>query len=179
MDYETPQFDRVMEYAAAADRDVIVTNSVSKTLAATGLRIGYTVIADESLRDRVRRRHMLTNVAVSRPAQFAVAHALETTSPDWFARNRQRVRDRIEQFIDGLESIGAEYVDPEGAFYVMARFDELDGSFDSAYRLIDEGGVAAMPGVAFGETRREWPRFSMLTPRIETACQRVQRLLGR
>ncbi|WP_158853416.1 pyridoxal phosphate-dependent aminotransferase [Halorhabdus sp. CUG00001] len=152
----------------------IVTNSFSKTLSVTGLRVGYTVITDEQLRERAQTRHMLTNVAVSRPAQYAVAHALQNTTPEWYANNRQRVRDRIERFTDTLETIGADYLDPEGAFYVMARIDGLDGSIDAAFDLIDTAGISAMPGSAFGETKADWLRFSLLTPRIEEASRRLE-----
>ncbi|WP_181684827.1 pyridoxal phosphate-dependent aminotransferase [Halorhabdus salina] len=169
-------FDYSGRFASALDVDSparIVTNSFSKTLSVTGLRIGYSVIADEQLRERAQTRHMLTNVAVSRPAQYAVAHALEHTTTAWYADNRRRVRERIERFTDTLDAIGAEYIDPEGAFYVMARIDGLDGSIESAFELIDEGGVSAMPGSAFGETKADWLRFSLLTPRIEQACRRL------
>ncbi len=64
---------------------------------------------------------------MSRPAQYAVAHALETTTPEWYASNRQRVRERIDRFTDGPDAIGAEYHDPDGAFYVLARFDDVGG----------------------------------------------------
>lgn len=170
-------FDYSGQFASALDVDSsarIVTNSFSKTLAATGVRIGYAVIADEKLRERARTRHMLTNVAVSRPAQHAVAHALETTPPSWYASNRRRVRERIEAFTDTLEAIRADYREPDGAFYVMARFDGLDGSFESVFTLIDNAGVAGMPGTAFGDARREWIRFSMLTDRIDEAGARLE-----
>ncbi|QGN07230.1 pyridoxal phosphate-dependent aminotransferase [Halorhabdus sp. CBA1104] len=170
-------FDYSGRFASVLDVDSparIVTNSFSKTLSVTGLRIGYIVITDEQLRERAQTRHMLTNVAVSRPAQYAVAHALQNTTPEWYANNRQRVRDRIERFTDTLETIGADYLDPEGAFYVMARIDGLDGSIDAAFDLIDTAGISAMPGSAFGETKADWLRFSLLTPRIAEASRRLE-----
>jgi aspartate aminotransferase len=175
-------FDYSGRFASALDVDSparIVTNSFSKTLSVTGLRIGYTVITDDQLRERAGTRHMLTNVAVSRPAQYAVAHALQNTTPEWYADNRQRLQERIERFTDALDTIGAEYLDPEGAFYVMARIDGLDGSIDAAFELIDATGVSAMPGSAFGETKADWLRFSLLTPRIDEASRRLESFVGK
>jgi len=152
----------------------VVTNAFSKTMAITGLRVGYAVVADEALRDRMRTRHMLTNVTGSRPAQYAVAHALAVTRPDYYANARRRVRDRIKEFTGTLERIGAEYTDPDGAFYVLARIPGVDGTFDGVYELIDAAGVAGMPGEAFGERFAEWVRFSLCTDRVGKACRRLE-----
>jgi aspartate/methionine/tyrosine aminotransferase len=40
-------------------------------------------------------------------------------------------------------------------------------------RLIDEAGVAGMPGAAFGESRADWFRFALVTPRAEEAARRL------
>ncbi|MFB6143462.1 MAG: pyridoxal phosphate-dependent aminotransferase [Halorientalis sp.] len=150
----------------------VVTNSVSKSMAVTGLRVGYAVLPEE-LVDPVRTRHMLTNVTVSRPAQYAVHRALRETPPDYYARNRSRLTDRIEAFTDALDAAGAEYTTPEGGFYVMARFADFPGTLANTERLIDEAGVAGMPGAAFGESRADWFRFALVTPRVEAAAERL------
>jgi len=170
-------FDYSGEFASALDVDSeqrIVTDAFSKTMAVTGLRVGYTIIADDDLRDRARTRHMLTTVTGSRPAQYAVTHALEATPPSYYSGVRERVRGRIDSLTDALDSIGAEYTDPDGGFYVMARFPEFGGGFDDVYELIDEAGVAGMPGEAFGESFEEWIRFSVCTDRVETAAARLE-----
>ncbi|AWB26646.1 pyridoxal phosphate-dependent aminotransferase [Halococcoides cellulosivorans] len=158
--------------ALDADAPAVVTNSFSKTLAVPGLRVGY-LVAPADLIDDIESRHLLTNVATTRPGQRAVARALETTRPDWYATNRRRVQDRIATFTAGLDAIGAEYYQPDGGFYVFARLPGVGGSFDAVFEMIESGGVAAMPGAAFGDARSEWLRFSMLTPRIETAVDRL------
>ena len=158
--------------------NVVATNSFSKSMAITGFRVGYAVFpprdgATDDLQERARTRHMLTNVTGSRPAQFAVLRALETTSPDYYVENRRRLEGRIDAFCDALAAAGATYDRPEGGFYVMARFEGFPGTFENVYRLIDEAGVAGMPGEAFGDSRREWIRFALVTPRVETAADRL------
>jgi aspartate/methionine/tyrosine aminotransferase len=161
--------------------DVAVTDSFAKSMAITGFRVGSLVlppVSPESDRtftfhDDVRTRHMLTTVTGSRPAQYAVQRAMETTGPDYYEHNRKRLRERIDTFCAALEKTGATVDRPEGGFYVMARFDDVPGTFDAVYDLIDEAGVAAMPGEAFGESRDEWLRFALCTDRVEEAADRL------
>jgi aspartate/methionine/tyrosine aminotransferase len=160
--------------------NVVVTNSYSKSMAITGWRVGYGILppADApepfgGMVDRARTRHMLTNITVSRPAQAAVLHALRNTDPSYYADVRDRVRERIATFTDALDAAGADYTEPEGAFYVMARLPDLDGTFENARTLIDDAGVAGMPGEAFGSVREDWFRFALVTPRVETAADRL------
>jgi len=55
----------------------------------------------------------------------------------------------------------------------MARFEGFPGTFENVFELIDEAGVAGMPGEAFGESRTEWLRFALVTPRVEEAAERL------
>jgi aspartate/methionine/tyrosine aminotransferase len=172
--YDHFVLDGAFESALAIDSpNRIVTNSFSKSLAITGFRVGYAVFPEEHV-DAARTRHMLVNVAGSRPAQHAVLHALENTGPAYYAGNRDLLRDRLATFTDALEAIGAAYVEPEAGFYVMARFEGVPGTMANAKRLIEEAGVAAMPGETFGETRTEWFRFALCTPRIGDAGDRLR-----
>ncbi|MFB6146743.1 MAG: pyridoxal phosphate-dependent aminotransferase [Halobacteriaceae archaeon] len=170
------RFDHSGRFCSAITFDsdhCFVTNAFSKSMAVTGLRVGYAIVP-EPLRAAVRTRHMLTNVACSRPAQYAVLNALRETPDSYYEQNRELVADRAETFTDALDAAGAEYVTPEGAFYVLARFEGYPGTLANVERLIDEAGVAGMPGDAFGESRADWLRFALVTPRIEEAAGRLR-----
>jgi len=174
-------FDYTGRFASALQFDspnVVATNAFSKSMAITGFRVGYAVFPPEDgptgeLLDRARTRHMIVNVTGSRPAQYAVYRALETTGPDYYAENRDRLQGRLDTFCAALDAVGAEYDRPEGGFYVMARFDGFPGSFENVFELIDQAGVAGMPGEAFGESRREWIRFALVTPTVDEAAERL------
>ena len=162
-------------FASALEFDseaVVVTNSFSKSMAITGFRVGYAVVPGW-LMDEVRTRHMLVNVAGSRPAQHAVLRALRETPAAYYEANRELVADRIDAFCAALETTGAEFTRPSGGFYVMARFDGYPGTLANARRLIDEAGVAGMPGETFGTSRETWLRFAMVTPRAGEAADRL------
>lgn len=168
-------FDYTGEFASALAVDSahrVVTNSFSKSMAITGFRVGYGIFPDE-LAEGAHTRHMLVNVAGSRPAQHAVLRALRATGPDYYERNRDRLARRIDTFTGALDAAGADYTAPDGGFYVMARFPDFPGTMDNAERLVDEAGVAGMPGETFGEARADWFRFALVTPDVEQAGRRL------
>ena len=168
-------FDFSGEFTSALSFDSdhrVVTNSYSKTFAITGFRVGYAVFP-ESLVDVAKTRHMLTNVATTRPGQYAVLHALRNTDPAYYEANRELLEERVETFTAALDDAGADYSSPEGAFYVMARFPDFPGTLENVERLVDEAGVAGMPGEAFGESRTDWLRFALVSPRVEEAAERL------
>jgi len=163
------------EYASALDVESshrIVTGSYSKSFAITGFRVGYAIAPREHV-DALRTRHMLTNVSGSRPAQYAVSRAIDAVDPAYFAANRELVKQRIETFTAALDEAGADYTKPRGAFYVMVRFPGFAGTLENVHRLIDEAGVAGMPGASFGTAREDWLRFALVTPRVEEAAARL------
>jgi aspartate/methionine/tyrosine aminotransferase len=168
-------FDHAGAFTSALAFDsqqVAVTDSFSKSMAMTGLRVGY-VVAPGWLVPALRTRHMLTNVAGSAPAQYAVLEALRETPPEYYERNRELVAERIDTFTDALDAAGAEYTRPRGSFYVMARFEGYAGTLENVERLIDDAGVAGMPGETFGESKADWFRFALVTPRVEEAAERL------
>ncbi|AHG03188.1 aspartate aminotransferase [Halobacterium sp. DL1] len=173
-------FDFSGEFTSALEFDSehrIVTNSFSKSLAMTGFRVGYT-IAHEQHTEPMKSRHMLTNVTSSRPPQAAVLHALRETDPDYYRESRDLLRERVATFTDALDDAGAEYTTPDGAFYVLARFPDFPGSLENTFELIDEAGVAGMPGSGFGSTRDDWLRFALVSPRVEEAADRLADYFG-
>ena len=174
------RFDRSGRFASALAIDSdhrVVVNSFSKSLGITGFRVGYGIFPP-ALADAARTRHMLTVIAASRPAQAAVLAALEGTGPDYYADKRRLLGDRVNAFTAALDAIGAEYASPDGGFYVLARLPTYPGTMANAERLIDEVGVAGMPGETFGETRAEWFRFALVTPRVEEAADRLLERFG-
>ncbi|MFP9191856.1 pyridoxal phosphate-dependent aminotransferase [Natronosalvus vescus] len=150
----------------------IVTNAFSKSMAITGFRVGYAIFPLH-LVENAKSRHMLVNVAGSYPSQYAVLQALRETEPAYYEANRDLLRERVDSFTAALEAAGAEYTRPEGSFYVMARFEGYPGTLENVERLIDEAGVAGMPGEAFGTARDDWLRFALVTPRLEEAADRL------
>lgn len=112
-------------------------------------------------------------MSTTRPAQYAVLHALRETDPEYYADARALLQDRIETFTAALDAAGAEYSTPDGAFYVLARFPGFPGTLENVFTLIDDAGVAGMPGESFGDSQAEWVRFALVSPRVEAAADRL------
>ncbi len=157
--------------AAADPSSVIVTDSFSKSMAITGFRVGYVVLPDP-LYEQARTRHMLVNVTGSRPAQTAVKQALLATDPDYYRQHRDLMAQRVKTFIDRLTAAGLECYEPDGGFYARVKLPDGEGTLAEAKRLIEESGVAGMPGQTFGDDH-DWLRFSLTTDRIGTAADRI------
>ena len=160
----------------ATDAEVVVVSAASKTFAVTGLRIGWAIVPEHHV-DTIRRRHLLTTVTASRPAQVATLRALDGTDETYTEDARERLRDRRDRFCAALDDAGADYLPPRGAFYVLADLPNVAGDLESVERLIDEAGVAGMPGAAFGSAARGMVRFSLTTDRVDEAASRLRAYL--
>ena len=177
--YDRFDYSGRFESALTVDSShVLATNAFSKSMAITGFRVGYAVFppVDGPTGDLVEdatTRHMLTNVSGSRPAQYAVEQAVQTTEKAYYETARDRMEDRIDTFCTALDAVDATYTRPEGGFYVMARFADFPGTFETVYELIDDAGLAVMPGEAFGDVRADSLRFSLTTPRVGAAADRL------
>ena len=85
---------------------------------------------------------------------------------------------RRDVFVDGLNSIpGIRCQKPLGAFYLFPNISGLGKqSVEIAERLLNEAGVAALPGTAFGRYGEGYMRFSFANSldNIESAIERIR-----
>jgi aspartate/methionine/tyrosine aminotransferase len=123
---------------------------MGKTFAVTGWRLGYAV-AHEELTDALRKVHDFTTVCAPTPLQRAMVAAL--AMPDSYYRNLvEFYESRRSRMMKILDDHGFVAHRPEGAYYTMADFRHLGRGDDDtafAYWLIDEVGVATVPGSSF------------------------------
>ncbi len=128
----------------------IISNSVSKTYAMTGWRIGYTA----GSREIIKAMDNLQSHSTSNPTSIAQMAALEAlTGPQETVKQMVTAFDERRRFIwKRLNEIeGISCVEPEGAFYA---FPDISGtgmtSMEFASKLLEEALVAVVPGIAFG-----------------------------
>lgn len=131
------------------ERTVIV-NSLSKTFSMTGWRIGY-VAADKSLYKYLLKVHQLLSTSACSFAQVGASEALRS---GWGMTRRmmEDFRNRKDIVLDSLAQCeGLTCIKPKGAFYAFPSIAALDmDALDFCSRLLDEEGVATVPGDAFG-----------------------------
>jgi aspartate aminotransferase len=138
---------------SVGDRLVII-GTTSKTYCMTGWRIGW-VLGPPALVDACAA---LASHSTQSPTTFAQVGALEAlTGPQKFVQGLvaeyRRRRDFLHPAIAALPRVTC--VEPEGGFYLfpnLARYltPEMPTSLELARRLLEEKGVAVVPGEGFG-----------------------------
>ena len=139
----------IARYSGMQDRTITICG-LGKTFAVTGWRVGY-CIASAELTDALRKVHDFTTVCAPTPLQEAMAAVIGL--PDSYYEWVQTFyASRRSRMLGILDKHGFKYAVPEGAYYVMADFRHLgrgDDDMAFAYWLIDEVGVATVPGSSF------------------------------
>ena len=141
----TPDYRSFSNFTAMRDR-IIVIQSFSKPYAMTGWRIGY-LMADRPVKLAIGKAHAYMITSIPAFVQPACIEALKYDPKDMLNTYRQR-RDYV---LARIEKMGLPVTKPEGAFYVFPDIREfgLDSS-TFCHRMITEGGLATVPGIAFG-----------------------------
>ncbi len=134
----------------------IVTNSVSKSNALTGLRLGWTLAPRDVAPSIVKVHAWLTSCADTLAQQVAL-HIFKTGAvrehAAWYAQRRADV-------VQILRESGLRYITPEGSFYACVLLADRADSLRTAHVLADEHNVIAVPGIAFGESFGGWLRLT-------------------
>lgn len=152
----------------------IVLDGFSKTYAMTGWRLGYAILP-EALVTPFSRLIVNSVSCTNAATQWAGVEAL-TGPQDSVNAMVAEFRTRRDLIVDGLNSIpGVSCVRPAGAFYAFPDISAtgLTGA-ELADRLLNEGGVSALAGTAFGQVGRFHLRFSYATSR-ENIAEAVRR----
>jgi aspartate/methionine/tyrosine aminotransferase len=133
----------------------ILINSMSKTYAVTGWRIGW-VLAAPDLSDSIRKIHDFLTVGSSAPLQEASAVALGL--PEEYYTNLARdYRERRDAMLKVLEETGFRSFAPRGAYYVLCDISGFGYADDMAFcrHLVEDVGIAAVPGSSFFENPKD------------------------
>ncbi len=153
----------------------IILDGHSKTYAMTGWRLGFGVMP-EPLAQAVAK--LQTNVASCTASFTQIAGVEALTGPQDAAKAMvAEFQARRDLLVDGLNAIdGVSCQRPHGAFYVFPNIQRLGlTSKDAETRLLDEFGVAALAGTAFGAFGEGYLRFSYANSRenLRKALARV------
>ncbi len=187
--YDAPRCAHLLSLKPNLRNRLLVANSVSKTYAMTGWRLGYAAGPQEV----IKAMETIQSQSTSNPNSVAQAAAIEaltgTQEPvgimaKEFAKRRNYVVDRLRA-IPGISCTL-----PEGAFYVFPRVSGCFGTewqdrtiasaMDFSLYLLEEAKVALVAGEGFGSA--EHVRISYATSmenlekglvQIETALQRL------
>ena len=138
----------------------IVLDGYSKTYAMTGWRLGYGIMPEELAQALTQ----LQINATSCTCTFSQVAGVEGLTGDQSASEKMiaEFKKRRDVIVDGLNRIpGITCLRPKGAFYV---FPNIQGtgmpSQELADLLLNDAGVAVLPGTAFGSFGEGYLRLS-------------------
>ena len=157
------------------ERTVIV-NGFSKTYAMTGWRMGYT-LAPREISKQMLKIHQYAIMCAPTASQFA---ALRNGDED-VAMMRAEYNRRRRYLVGGLRGMGIDCFQPEGAFYVYPNISHFGlSSEEFCQKLLYEGGVAIVPGTAFGDCGEGFARISYAysVEHIAKALDRIEKFIG-
>src|SRR5580693_2180708 len=168
------QYISLMSYPGMEERTLII-DGFSKSFAMTGWRLGYAVAPPRI----VSALQMLAVNSYTCVAEFSQHAAIEALK-DQDGTTPRIVREfgkRREQFIRDLNRIsGFRCLAPEGAFYAWVNISETGMSAEELCRImLEEAGIAAIPGAAFGLAGADFIRFSFAssTAILREAVERI------
>jgi aspartate/methionine/tyrosine aminotransferase len=163
-----------------AERTVII-DGFSKSFAMTGWRLGYAV-APQRVIDAMDLLVLNTFTCAAEFTQVAAIEALRD-STDAVNAMVTEYRKRRDLCVAGLNRItGFRCQPPEGAFYAWVNIEDTGlAAQELAAILLEEAGVAAIAGAAFGSAGKNYLRFSLVSARnlLEEALERIERVSTR
>lgn len=181
--YHGLTYDGDASTALSISDELWVVQSFSKYFQMTGWRLGWLVVPEAYLRDIEKLAQNLF-ISPPTPAQYAALAAFTPETLAILEERRAEFRRRRDFLAPALEALGFRVTArPQGAFYLYCDCSALaPDSFDLATRLLEEAGVAATPGLDFGENQPEKHlRFAYTTSveRLAEAVERMRRFFGR
>lgn len=171
------EYQSIWAMPGMAERTVII-DGFSKSFAMTGWRLGYAV-AQKRVIDALDMLVLNTFTCTAEFSQVAAIEAL-ADSTNAVPAMVEEYRKRRDVFVDRLNNIpGFRCLTPEGAFYAWVNIEETGMKAEVVQKLLlEEAGVAAIAGAAFGEEGKEYLRFSLVsaTEQLEEAVRRIQKV---
>ena len=160
--YDGLEAPSIVGLPGMAERTVIV-DGFSKTYAMTGWRLGYGIMPVEL----ANRMDLLLTHSVGCPAHFTQVAGLEAIRgpQDQVVEVVKEYQARRDLLVAGLNGIpGITCQKPQGAFYVFPNVKSFGMSAsDLADYLLEEAGLAVLPGTSFGEYGEGYLRLSYST----------------
>jgi aspartate aminotransferase len=171
--YREQTFTTDAAYLAELYPYTIVTNSLSKSNALTGLRLGW-ILAPHAFIEQAIKAHAWVTSCADSFAQNVALHVFTTL---------EGVREHAPWYIEQRTAVAAALRESrlralpiDGSFYACVRLPDGAGSLDAALKLIENYDVLAIPGAAFGPAFESWLRLSWVAPadRVREGISRIE-----
>ena len=183
--YDGFQFATIAEVAPELKPRTLTMNGVSKAYSMTGWRIGYA----GGPKDLITAMRKVAGQTTSNPcsiSQWAAVEALNGPQ-DFIAERNAIFKQRRDLVVEALNACkGLTCRTPVGAFYVFPDASGVIGAASPggarlsddvalATALLEEEGVAVVPGSAFGRGSAFRISYATSTDALRDACARIAR----
>ncbi|HVK62136.1 MAG TPA: pyridoxal phosphate-dependent aminotransferase [Bdellovibrionales bacterium] len=159
LSFESKLAPHLLHVAPDLKDRVIVLNGASKSYSMTGWRLGWALGPKEVINAMSAYQSQSVSCA-SATSQYAALEAIKNSDGD-VTKTVEHLKQRRDFLIGELEKIpGIRVAIPEGAFYLWISVDKymgkshkgkpMHGSAELSLSLLEDGLVAAVPGVEFG-----------------------------
>ena len=157
----------------------IVLNGVSKAYSMTGWRIGYAGGPADLIKamKKVQSQSTSNPASISQAAAQAALEGDQTCVQTMLKAFKQR-HDFVVRELNAMD--GVETIESDGTFYtfpsvqpVIDRMDGIDNDVQFAEYLLNEAGVAVVPGSAFGMEGSMRISFATSMENLEKALARI------
>lgn len=158
----------------------ILINGFSKSYAMTGWRLGYACAPKEIIKQMVKI-HQFAIMCAPTTSQYAAVEALKNGDED-VEYMRKSYNQRRRYLLNAFKEMGIECFEPFGAFYVFPNIKQFGmTSEEFAARFLEEEKVAAIPGIAFGQSGEYHLRISYAysLDDLKIAMERLKRFVER
>ena len=181
--YDGFRFHSIVSINPKLRERTIIFNSVSKTYAMTGWRIGFAIGPAPVISAAAK----IQSQSTSNPTSIAQAAALEALRGPQdevkeMVREFQKRRDVIVKRLNSIP--GLRCFNPQGAFYVFpnvrslfrekAGENKLTSASDFTEYLLDKARVLAIPGEDFGSSENIRISYATSLEEIEKGCERIE-----
>jgi arginine:pyruvate transaminase len=158
----------------------LVVNSLSKSHAMTGWRVGWLRAPNEVIR-QIGELNLVVTYGLPEFISWAAAEAAENRwGVDEIAVTYAKRRELFLTALAGANSLGVR--GSEGGMYVMLDVRAIEPSGEAfAWRLLEEEAMAVMPGESYGPAAAGHIRVSLCLPedKLKDAAARLKRLSQR
>lgn len=183
--YDGRQHVSLGSLPAAQERTISVF-SLSKTYAMSGLRLGYLIVRDPLLLERIKKLVRCTINGVNSVTQYGAAAALNGPQDATHSMREEYQKRRDILFAALQQAPVLKVFQPGGAFYLWAQirpewpgYQGRSDDWSMTNYLIDQAGIGSSPGSAFGAAGAGHIRFafSCSTDQVEEAARILPEVL--
>ncbi|MFY4760218.1 pyridoxal phosphate-dependent aminotransferase [Aliarcobacter butzleri] len=153
----------------------VTINGLSKAVAMTGWRFGYVATPNVVLAKAMTKLQGQVTSNINTMTQYAAIPALEGEADKDIEMMRAEFEKRKDYIVKAINEIdGLSCYEPDGAFYVFINIKKISNdSMKFCADLLEQKGVALVPGLAFG--MEGYARFSFATS-LEVIKEGVKRI---